>query len=227
MKYPKPPLTFRPFHGLCRTYAPQERRTARKPPPAGEENISDQDLFQEAMSDVTPLPESNRRRGSAGKRKTGAARGESAGDVLESLRLLVASGEGFVISDTPEYIEGTGHNIPPEIARRLHRGDFSIQDYVDLHGLNAEGAREVFDAFLHDSIRSGKRAILVIHGRGLSSPGDPVLKGMVHEWVARGPWRKWVLAFSSARLCDGGTGATYILLRSRPATKRMRKVRKS
>jgi DNA-nicking Smr family endonuclease len=35
--------------------------------------------------------------------------------------------------------------------------------------------------------------------------------------------RKWVIAFSSARSCDGGAGATYVLLRQRPLTMRFRK----
>ncbi|HPL62744.1 MAG TPA: Smr/MutS family protein [Syntrophales bacterium] len=226
MKSPKPPLTFRPFLGLRRV-RPRHEDKAGARPQTQKEDISEQDLFREAMSDVKPMPESNLIPGSAGRREGTRPLPHPDGDAVNSLKLLVAGGEGFVISDTPEYIEGTGHNIHPEIAGRLHRGDFSIQDYIDLHGLNVEGAREAFDSFLHNSIRSGKRAILVIHGRGLSSPGDPVLKSRVHEWISRGSWRKWIIAFSSARLCDGGAGATYILLRSRPATKRMRKPRKA
>ena len=32
-------------------------------------------------------------------------------------------------------------------------------------------------------------------------------------WLARGHWARQVLAFTSARLCDGGAGAVYVLLR--------------
>jgi len=49
------------------------------------------------------------------------------------------------------------------------------------------------------------------------------LKTNLYRWLTCGPWRKWVLAFTSARLCDGGAGATYVLLRQRPLTKRFRK----
>jgi DNA-nicking Smr family endonuclease len=49
------------------------------------------------------------------------------------------------------------------------------------------------------------------------------LKTQVIGWLSRGPWRKWVMAYASARSCDGGTGATYVLLRSRPLTRRYRK----
>ncbi|MFH0813346.1 MAG: Smr/MutS family protein, partial [Pseudomonadota bacterium] len=135
-------------------------------------------------------------------------------------------GTGFHVADTPEYIEGTGYHVHPEIAKRLHRGDFSIQAHLDLHGLIVEEAKEVFDQFMKWVAIHGKTGVLVTHGRGLSSPTEPVLKRKVEEWLTRGPWRKWVVAYTSARLCDGGAGATYVLLRPRPVSKRF-KVRKT
>jgi DNA-nicking Smr family endonuclease len=98
---------------------------------------------------------------------------------------------------------------------------------VDLHGLTAEDAREVFEKFIKGAITTGKRGVLIIHGRGLSSPSEPVLKKKVIEWLTRGPWRKWVVAYSSARFVDGGAGATYVLLRQRPVSKRLKKNKKS
>ena len=84
-------------------------------------------------------------------------------------------------------------------------------------------AREALEAFLKDAIRTGKRAVLIVHGRGLSSPDIPVLKSKVYAWLTRGPWRKWVIAFTSAKLHDGGAVATYVLLRQRPLTRQHRK----
>jgi DNA-nicking Smr family endonuclease len=86
-----------------------------------------------------------------------------------------------------------------------------------------EDAQNAFENFIKDSIATGKRAVLIVHGRGLSSPDRPVLKTKVVEWLTRGPFRKWVIAFSSARSFDGGAGATYVLLRQRPLTRRYRK----
>jgi DNA-nicking Smr family endonuclease len=144
-------------------------------------------------------------------------------ETLAKLEELVRGGDGFIVSDTPEYMEGVGYGVNPEIARRLHQGDFSVQAHIDLHGLGVEDARGALERFLKEAILSGKMAVLVVHGRGLSSPGEPVLKTKVKEWLTSGPWRKWVVAFTSARACDGGAGATYVLLRQRPATKRYRR----
>jgi DNA-nicking Smr family endonuclease len=144
-------------------------------------------------------------------------------EILEKLSDLVKYGRGFHVADTPEYIEGTNYQIHPEVAKRLHRGEYSIQAFVDLHGLLADDAKEVFERFLKWAVTTGKTGLLVVHGRGLSSPSEPVLKRKVVEWLTHGPWRKWVAAYASARICDGGAGATYVLLRPRPVSKRLKK----
>lgn len=183
----------------------------------------ERDLFLTAMADVEPIERGDRVERSFSSCTQVVLDDECESETLQQLNNLVKSGRGFVVSDTSEYIEGTGYNIHPGITRRLHRGDFSIQSHIDLHGLGVEDARGIFERFLKDSIITGKRAVLVVHGRGLSSPERPVLKTKVIEWLTRGPFRKWVIAFTSARSCDGGTGATYVLLRHRPMTRRYRK----
>jgi DNA-nicking Smr family endonuclease len=183
----------------------------------------EQKLFQIAMSDVKPVcwkrpiccPEKHYMPLSSVK--------DTDSEALSELIDLVDYGRGFIVSDTPEYIEGRGYGVGPEVPRRLHRGDFSIQDHIDLHGLNAREAEIILTQFIRESVESGKRAVLIIHGRGLSSPVQPVLKNRICRWLTSGPWRKWVMAFTSARPCDGGTGATYVLLREKPLTKSHRK----
>ena len=185
-------------------------------------------LFIEAMEGVTPIPREHGverighiRRSEIRPAEDPEKREEA--EALSRLTSLVKNGAGFNILDTPEYIEGTGYNVPPEVARRLHRGNYSIQAHVDLHRLSAHDAKEVFERFLRWTVITGKTGVLIIHGRGFSSPSEPILKNKVIEWLTRGPWRKWVIAYSSARSCDGGAGATYILLRQRPVSKRLKR----
>ena len=180
-------------------------------------------LFQEGMADVLPILRDTRAIDHGPHTRPRVSENDPEAEALARLEDLVKGGEGFIISDTPEYMEGLGYGVNPEIAKRLHQGDFSIRVHLDLHGLGVGQAHEAFEGFLKEALLVGNRAVLIIHGRGRSSRAEPVLKTKVREWLTSGPWRKWVIAFTSARACDGGAGATYVLLRQRPATKRYRK----
>ena len=128
-----------------------------------------------------------------------------------------------MVSATSEYMEAAGPGIAPEVIRRLHEGHYAVQDYIDLHGMSAHEAEQALHAFIQKALSDDKRNVLVIHGRGLTSPRQPILKNKVYFWLTRGPLRKHVIALASARACDGGAGATYVLLRRRPMTKKLRK----
>ena len=233
MKSSKPRGTFKPFKDLkalleSRSF-PISQCLTEHPPKRGKDKPEPEDeqrLFEEAMADVTPISKSTHIEKNIDIDPPRGPEDESEADALLRLKNLVDHGEGFVIADTPEYIEGGGYEVSPELTRRLHRGDYSIQAHIDLHGLSVQDAYEAFEKFLKHSIMTGKRGVLIVHGRGLSSPEKPVLKTKLVEWLTSGPWRKWVIAFSSARAFDGGTGATYLLLRHRPLTKRFRKRKK-
>ncbi len=189
---------------------------------AGPEN--EEALFEAAMADVLPLEKDNVPEFDFEPPGRPCVLRQGPPDAtLAKLENLVKHGEGFVVEYTSEYIEGAGPDVCREIVTKLHQGEFSIQGYIDLHGFNVEQAREAFDDFLKDSVASAKRGVLIVHGRGLSSPEEPVLKTKVFHWLTRGPWRKWVVAFCSARSCDGGAGATYVLLRRTPVTRKRRK----
>lgn len=177
----------------------------------------EQALFEAAMADVVPLAQRVRIVTAVPPKKKPTLPVEHPdAEALRQLRKLVETGEGFVLSHTAEYVEGACTWVPPEVFRRLHGGHFSIQGHVDLHGMRVATAKLAVDRFMKRSVAAGQRAVLVVHGRGRCSPGPPVLKRKLFDWLTRGPWKRWVIAFTSARACDGGTGATYVLLRRRP-----------
>ena len=229
MKPSKKKGLYRPFEDLKMLLdsrsmplkAVTDRQTSDTPGPEKDPD-EEREIFEAAMAGVRKMPRDSRADPEfqplvvSGPDKTDEA------EALLHLSELVQNGKGFVVADTAEYVEGTGYNVDRAIARRLHSGEFSIQGHLDLHGQTVESAQTLFDRFFKESISGGKRMILIIHGRGLSSPANPVLKTKVIRWLTCGPWRKWVMAYASARLCDGGAGATYVLLRSRPATKRLK-----
>jgi DNA-nicking Smr family endonuclease len=200
--------------------------SASLPKPSETKSVPEPDekLFEKAMEGVTPIARDNCTEKTVELVFPESSREKEDAEVLERLAELVRGGEGFNVCDTPEYVEGTGYHVHPEIAKRLHQGEYSIQAYIDLHGFTLSEAREVFGKFMKWAVMSNRTGVLIIHGRGLSSPAEPVLKKGVVEWLTRGPWRKWVVAYSSARVCDGGAGATYVLLRNRPVSKRYKKL---
>jgi len=221
---------FKPFKNLRALLDSKSLELGQAPDAAAQEinavqadHRSEHEIFEQAMAGVKKLPRVNCQMHVPPPPSLPYRADTAECEPLVQLKNLVKHGAGFVVSLTPEYLEGMASGVPAEVARRLHRGDFSIQAHFDLHGLGVQDAHEAFDAFLNRCVTAGKRAVLIIHGRGLSSPSKPVLKSKVYQWLTTSPWRRWVLAFTSARLCDGGTGATYVLLRQKPLTKSLRK----
>lgn len=95
--------------------------------------------------------------------------------------------------------------------RKLRRGEFPIEDELDLHGYTATEARTAIIEFFEQCKKHKLRCIRIIHGKGYRSETKiPVLKTYVAYWL---PQHNDVMAFSSARPYDGGTGALYVLLK--------------
>jgi len=103
--------------------------------------------------------------------------------------------------------------VPEKTLRQLKRGQFSVQDEVDLHHLRAADAEQLLKQFLTHARREGHLCLRVIHGKGLRSEDTPVLKALVDRILRH---RGDVLAFASAPPNQGGTGALLVLLAPRP-----------
>ncbi len=119
-------------------------------------------------------------------------------------------------SDSHDAAAGQDYHRPGlqnSVLRKLRRGQFPVQDELDLHGMTVrEAGIRLGDFLLH---ARGRRlsCVRIIHGKGLSSPDrSPVLKPQVARWLRS---HDAVLAFAPARIEDGGSGALYVLLRSR------------
>lgn len=222
----KPDFQNRPMSGLARLVPPPEKkeppgaRKASSPrtqsPPARPPD--DEQLFAQAMADTRPLGAKVQRREPPEKTKEFPMprpyheREEE--EVMHALRELVDGEITFAIEETDEYIEGMVEGLDPDILRKLRRGEYSLQDDLDLHGNTREEAKAAVEAFLFRAILDGKRCVLIVHGRGLGSKDRiPVLKNSLVQWFTHGALRKKVLAFATAQPVDGGAGALYVLLR--------------
>ena len=99
-------------------------------------------------------------------------------------------------------------------ARAIKRGRLPIDDRIDLHGMTQEQAHRALHAFLLGSREAGRRAVLVITGKGRHS-GEGVLRDAVPRWLNEDSIRPMIRAFSHAAPKDGGQGALYVLLKRR------------
>jgi len=103
--------------------------------------------------------------------------------------------------------------VQQRVLHRLTRGRIPVRDEIDLHGMRVDGARTALARFLAECERRKLRCVRIVTGKGFGSPdAAPVLKAQVDRWLRLRPQ---VLAFCSATVRDGGTGAVYVLLRRR------------
>lgn len=101
--------------------------------------------------------------------------------------------------------------IQQKVQRKLRRGEFPIEDELDLHGYTVAEAKTALLEFIDECKRNQKRYVRIIHGKGYRSEQKiPVLKTHVAYWL---PQHSDVMAFSSAQARDGGTGALYVILK--------------
>jgi len=104
--------------------------------------------------------------------------------------------------------------LSQKIFRRLRRGELAIESELDLHGLTKIEARMQVSTFLQECRARQTRCVRIIHGKGHGSASKrPILKQYVNHWLRQ---REDILAFCSARQVDGGGGAIYVLLRTKP-----------
>jgi DNA-nicking Smr family endonuclease len=165
-------------------------------------------LFKNNLKGVKPL-EQNRVAPYRAPKSTKALQRE-ADDKLVMQELLDESDEmiSFHSGDELKFLR---EGYPPRILKRLRRGDYSIQDQLDLHGLIASEAKQETHYFINECAKDKISAIRIIHGKGLNSPDKkPVIKSLLVGWLKK---NQHVIAVCSAPSNDGGTGAVYVLLK--------------
>jgi len=98
----------------------------------------------------------------------------------------------------------------PDLLKKLRKGQWPVQAYLDLHGMQRDQARASLSDFLRKSKQARLRNICVIHGKGIHSRQSAVLPSKVRSWLSQS---ELVQAFCPANLHDGGDGAVYVLLK--------------
>jgi DNA-nicking Smr family endonuclease len=163
------------------------------------------ELFQQAMDGVTPMPSSNRITPAAPTRRIFAAKMEQP----KAASSDYFSDHGASDIAPTSYLRS---GLNKMTLRKLRRGYWPIQDSIDLHGSTSDEARRLLQQFLQQAIHKEFRCISVIHGKGWHADGgEGILKIRVRHWLTQFPR---VLAYCEPAANAGGGGAVWVLLKS-------------
>jgi len=154
--------------------------------------------FADAMSDVVPLEGRDKlRRPPAGPSDTPAPGRPDP--------------PGFLVRRDAEHVEGRADDVGRKMLTALRRGEYPVDESIDLHGLDTAAAQRALIRAVEADATA--RCLRVVHGRGLHSEDGPVLKEALPDWLQRPPLAWRVMAFATAPGRRGGPGATLVLLR--------------
>jgi len=205
---------FAALKGVKAEVSPPEVKQPSKPAPPAVKDQGDADLFLRAMADVQRLHEV--------KRPLAA---ESRPPAVKPMVRRIEEEEQQVFLQALQQLklDVTFRDELPEDApslprscnrlRQLRRGTIRIDYELDLHGLTRDEAMDALAAFIGGAYRRGQQAVLVITGKGNSSPGEPVLLGAVQEWL-RKEGKPMVSETVMAPKEMGGDGAVVVFIRT-------------
>lgn len=174
---------------------------------------NDSSLFLRAMSGVKAIDDHRPSRIEPAKNLERRGPDDEALALME-FESFVRGDTPFALTDTEEFQCGLAPGVTHQLLETLRHGEFAFHRHLDLHGLSREEAHQALANFIIDSRHGDERCVLVITGRGKSSPGGiSVIKEALPRWLSRAPVRAHVLAFCTALPVHGGPGAFYVLLR--------------
>lgn len=210
------PLAPASFEALARVRRSLRETATRTPVPPTQPRIVPPSpdgalLFRRAVTDVIPLPPSDRADLHL-PRPQPHARQRRADEAQVMQDALADPWDWEAAVSTGEELFFVRPGVPTAAIRKLRRGGWVIRGELDLHGLTGIEARVALAAFLNRCMIEDRRCVRIIHGKGLGSKNRlPVLKNKVRHWLTQ---REDVLAFCQARTVDGGGGAVVVLLKS-------------
>ncbi len=213
-------FTSRPFEKLKKRIAEASTTAAPSSAPfqrTKKEDYTDEELFSREMGDVQEIAEFRSlvcEKGHGRQKSATRLLRDPEKETVAALGEIATGARPMHLPHTQEYLEWTNPAYHDTIIPGLHEGRFSVEAYLDLHGFTVHEAEEELDLFLEESMKTGLRCVKIIHGRGLRSNSGPRVKDAVARRLA-GHHRKKVIAYVTARQCDGGLGALYVLLRKK------------
>ena len=113
---------------------------------------------------------------------------------------------GWSLPEGGEPLKFLRPGYSPDLLKKLRRGQWRVEDELDLHGLNRAQVGYAVSEFLEEAVSRGMRCVRIVHGKGL---------GVLREALRMDlPARAEVLGFVEAPPAQGGAGAVLVLLKT-------------
>lgn len=168
-------------------------------------SLKDEDLFKDAMEDVTPLKDCDNIHWLRSPSTKSRAFADDA-----QLDNPLTSGFLSIIPRT-EPLEYKAEGIQQGVLDKLRLGKYPLDASLNLLRQPIESCRQSLYAFMLHAQRDNFRNLLIIHGKGRE---DGAHANIVRSYLARWlPQFEQVQAFCSAQSHHGGSGACYVGLK--------------
>ncbi|ORM57733.1 DNA endonuclease SmrA [Pantoea rodasii] len=169
-------------------------------------NLDDEDLFRDAMGDVTPLKDCANTQWLRAP-STKEPRPPRAGDEQENF--LTRGFLDIVPLTTP--LEYTTEGIQQGVLDKLRLGKYPPEASLNLLRQPVETCRQALFSFMLQARKQGLRNLLIIHGKGRDDESHAnIVRSYVARWL---PQFDEVQSFCVAQPQHGGAGALYVSLR--------------
>ena len=173
---------------------------------AGVMTPEDQSLWNYVTSDVKPLRSHSNKVKLSKIKKNQVKRTSRNSQTLVPRETLEKKAALFKYGRAP--------GLDKRTRTRMRRGQITIEDQLDLHGMTQTEAHQKLTQFIQTSYANGRRSLLVITGKGRGSESSRgVLRNAVPQWLNQPSLSEFIKAFDYASRSDGGEGALYVLLR--------------
>ena len=177
-------------------------------PKLGKTDQADIALFREEMGEVEHIAQDKIVPVNKSTKIKLRARQNKATDLQSELSDL---SDPTTVVGSEETLSFRRSGIQERLLSRLRNGSLKLDAELDLHGMTIPIAHQALLEFIRDCVNYNILGARIIHGKGWSSKHNkPILKSKLNVWLRE---MDDILAFCSARIEDGGTGALYILLR--------------
>ena len=169
-------------------------------------NLDDEDLFRDAMGDVTPLKDCANTQWLRAP-STKAPRPPQASDEQENF--LTRGFLDIIPMTTP--LEYKKEGIQQGVLDKLRLGKYPADASLNLLRQPVETCRQALFNFMLQARKQGLRNLLIIHGKGRDDESHAnIVRSYLARWLAQ---FDEVQSFCIAQPQHGGAGALYVSLR--------------